>query len=185
MKKSKMSAVALRNLLIVLIFLVLGVAGVGFYFAQGTLVAYSKTVSQSIANSHSSGSSIQSLKQLQDSLAAQQVAAIKATSISITNNSYQTQAVKDLGTYATSAGITVSNYGFPQAVAAAVSTAGPQTSITVTLSSPLSYTGFLTFLHSIETNLPKMQVSSVNMSRIDGASNSVRVDQITVLVYTK
>jgi len=185
MKKSSMTAVGFRSLLIVIIVFLIGLSTVGFYFAQGALVDYAKVVSQAVANSTSTGSDVQSLKKLQSELSSRQDAIVKASSLVASVTTYQTQSITDINAYAAAAGITISNYSFsPTAVAATAGTPASM-AVTLTLKSPLAYTSLLTFLKLVETNLPKMQVASLNLTRVDSNSTSVQSDLITVDVYTK
>ena len=184
MKKSGISAVGFRSLLIVLIILSIGLAVVGFYFSQNALIAYSKTVGQTVADSTNTGKNVQSLKTLQAELAARQNIIVKASSLLATTANYQSQAINDINTYASTSGISISSYSFAQT--AAVATAGAQTSsnITVSLVSPMPYLSLLKFVRLIETNIPKMQISSINLTRQEGQNTMVKTDQISIDVYT-
>lgn len=196
MKKSKMNAVTLRTILSVLIVLVIGLSAVGFYFGQRWLDELAVSVSHKIADSKASGNNVETLKKLQIDVAARQESATRARSISSSAQNYQTQTIYDLDKYAAAAGISISNYSFVQAgtsaaAVAAVPTAAaaptsPSTAVTITITSPVSYVKLLTFMTAIESNLPKMQVSSVNLSRATGDSTDlVTTDQLTIEVYTQ
>lgn len=184
MKKSGISAVGFRSLLIVLIILSIGLAVVGFYFAQNALVAYSKVVGQTVADSTNTGKDVQSLKTLQAELNARQDVIIKSSSLLATSSNYQSQAINDINTYASESGLNVSSYSFTL-TPGAVAVSGANTSnITVSLSSPMPYTSLLKFVRLIETNLPKMQIASINLTRQEGDSTMVKTDQISIDVYT-
>jgi len=185
MKKTGLTAVGLRGILVTLIVLLIGLSGAGFYFAQKWLTEFSKTVSQTIANSSTSGHDVQSLKQLQEDLAAKQDIITKATNIATTTDNFQTQSIQDLGTYADLSGVKITNYSFPPATQAAGTAAKSATSITLTLQSPMSYVSLLKFMNYIENNLPKMQISTITLSRVEGNSTSVRAESMTVEVYTR
>lgn len=190
MKKSKMSAVALRRTLGTIIVLLILLAGVGFYFAQSWLNTLAISVSHTVADSKSSDTGLQSLQQLQQKLANQQDIITKTNSIITSSSNYQTQAVQDLITYAAASGVTISNYSFPTPAATSATSSPaaasvPSTQVTVTLTSPVAYTSLLKFMTLIEGNLPKMQITSVNISRISGDNTSVKIDQLTVAVYTR
>lgn len=197
MKKSKMSAVTLRGILATMIVLLIILSGVGFYFAQSWLSTQAIAVSHKVADSTSSGTSVPSLQKLKTELASEQDIITKTNALMTPASTYQTQAVQDLITYANVTGITISNYSFPATAAsgatpttpatttAATANAGPSTQVTATLTSPLPYTNLLKFMYDIETNLPKMQITSIDLTRVDGNSNSVGVSQLTIAVYTK
>lgn len=185
MKKKGITAVGFRSLLIVLILFLIGLAAIGFYFAQTALVEYSKVVTQTIADSTNSGKDVQSLKKLQADINTLQDVVVKTNSITASSSDYQSQVITDINTYAQSAGIGVSNYTFTQTPTATVAGAAQSSTVTLTLTSPMPYTSLLKFLRLIETNLPKMQVSSVNLTRVEGDSSMVRTDSIAIDVYTR
>ena len=186
MSASKMNAVTLRGVLGTMVVLLIALAGVGFYFAQDWLQKMAVDVSHSVAESTTSDSSVQALKQLQEELATRQDIITKTNSIFTSTATYQTQAVQDLIAYAESSGITISNYAFPApAASSAAATSIPATAVTITLKSPVSYTSLLKFMAAVEGNLPKMQITSINLGRISGDSESVKIDQLTVAVYTR
>lgn len=186
MKKSGLSAVTLRGMLGTGIVLLILLAGVGFYFAQNWLQSFAVTVSHKVADSKASDTGLQSLHTLQAELSSQQSIITKTNSIFASANSYQTQAVQDLTTYAAATGMTISNYTFPVAAATATGTGTlPVTQVTIALGSPVSYTNLLKFMSEIEGNLPKMQITGVNLSRISGDSPSVKIDALTIAVYTR
>ena len=186
-KSKKLTAVSLRAILGTSIVLLIVVAGVGFYFAQSVLNKLAITVSGTVAQSKNSDSSLQSLNQLQQTLTAQQGIITKTSSIFSSAATFQTQAVKDLIAYAATSGITISNYAFPTASVSstATSTSVPTTQVTITLTSPVNYKNLLSFMTAIEGNLPKMQITSLNIGRAIGDNASVRIDQLTVAVYTR
>lgn len=180
MKKSKLNAIKLRSLLIVIIFLMMIGSTAGVYFAQDFLIKHAKTVSQSVANSTSSGQNVQSLKKLQTELESYQSVMTKANNIQVPISNYQSRVIPDINNYATASNIKV-KLSFSATALPAGSKTAP---ITITLESQPQYTDLLKFLKLIETNLPKMQVSSINLTR-DNTSQTVKSDQIIIDVYTK
>ena len=192
MKKSSMTAKTLRGILIFSIFLMIGLSATGFYFAQKWLLSLAGTISQTVADSNATDSSNQSLAQLQTALNEQQSIIAKTQVIAAPLSTYQSQAIQDLDRYASDSGITISNYSFTQPAAAATSTttaaatssvASKNQIVTATLTSPISYTKLLKFMNYVEGNLPKMQISSVNLGRSStGSGDSVRIDQLSIEV---
>lgn len=180
MKKSKLSAVTLRAVLSTTIVLVIGLAAFGFSFAQSWLSDLAVSVSHTVADSTTSSNNVQALHKLQDELQTRQDIISRVSSLFTSKQTYQIQAVKDLTAYAAATGISISNYTFP----AEASLSSPATTVTLTLTSPVPYVGLLKFMSAIEGNLPKMQISSINLGRIDGDTQSARVDQLTIEVST-
>ena len=194
MKKSGMTAKALRGILIFVIFVMIGASATGIYFAQKWLLGLAGTISQTVADSNSSGNNSQAAAQLQAELAAQQSVIEKTSLISVSRQNYQSKAIQDLDQYASDAGITISNYSFSQATpATSTTTTSASTAtgaavstnpvVTATLTSPVSYEKLLKFMNYVESNLPKMQIASVNLGRAAGSgSDSVRIDQLSIEV---
>ncbi len=201
MKKSKINAINLRTILSIIVVLLIGISAVGFFFGQNWLRIQAIEVSHTIADSRAGGNNIQALKKLQQDLLERQDIVNKANSITTPSQNYQNQTIQDLDKYATDSGLIISNYNFvPSAAAATAPTTGGATpapaqttavgtassSVTITLASPISYTKLLKFMTAVEGNLPKMQVSSINLGRVAGSdSDSVKTDQLTVEVYTQ
>jgi len=191
MKKAKLSAKALRIILSLVIIVVIFLSGVAFYFAQSWLSDLSEEISNTVARSDASGNDIQSLKKLEGELASRQDIIKKTGQLLASSDTYQARAIEDLTRYAGKAGIQISNFSFSQSNAEATartkktaSDESSQTSVDVSLISPVSYRGLLKFLDAVESNLPKMQVSSLKISRVVGSNNAVKVDKITIRVYT-
>lgn len=186
MKKSKMTAVALRGILGTMIVIIIGLTGLGFYFAQNWLSDLAIDVSHTIADSTSSGNNIQALHKLQEELESRQDIISRANSLFTSKQTYQIQAVNDLTAYATATGISISNFTFPTTPTTTKSTTTDATTVvTLTLSNPVRYDSLIRFMQAIEGNLPKMQISSINLSRIEGDTQSVKIDQLTIAVSTR
>jgi hypothetical protein len=193
MKKQHLTAKTLRVALTVTIFLLIGLAAAGFYFGQGLLRDYAVEVSRIVADSNASRSDVQSLQTLQKELEERKDIATKADSIVASGQDYQNQAITDLKRYAEQTGVAISQYSFaapatavapPPTSGTAVAASG-QPTVTVTLESPLSYSKLLAFISAIESNLPKMQVSSITLGRVDGNSDTIRTEQLTIEVYSQ
>ena len=186
MKKTRMTARGLRGLLSMLVVVLVALSAVGFYFAQNWLLDFAVSISHTVADSNASGNNLQSLSQLERELADRQDVIVKASTLIAPTSTYQGQAINELNKYAADAGISISNYGFTQPAAATVKSTSGTSIITATLASPVSYTKLLRFMNAVESNLPKMQISSVNLGRVSGGdSDSVKIDQLTIEVYTQ
>lgn len=182
MKSSSITATRLRTILIASIVLLIILGVVGFYFAQNILTTVSNDVGQSVANSAASGDDVASLTKLQAQLASQKDIIAKTSKVLASSQNYQTQAITDLNVYAAATGLAISDYKFAQGASA---TGGAQTTVTVSLNSPISYSKLLTFMYAIENNIPKMQISGLNLSRVEGSNDSIKTDALTIEVYSK
>jgi len=184
MKKAKLTAVSLRAILATSIVLIIILASVGFYFAQDLLRTYAGSVGQTVADSVASGNDVQSLEKLQQDLQARQDIVVKTSNLITSTSTFQNQSIIDLKKYSQEAGITITTYGFA-AVAPTTPGGAAGSGVTVTLASPVSYVGLLKFLTLVESNIPKMQVASVVLGRVEGNTNSVRTDSVTIEVFTQ
>lgn len=183
MKKSGMKASSLKKVLIALLVMIVLASVAGFYYGLQILQAYAVEVSHTVADADASGKSVQKLQELKKSLAERETLVAKADKIFATESNYQSQALTDVQRYAAQAGLTISNTNFDApADGGLVST---NRSFVITLQSPVSYSKFLQFLNSIEGNLPKMQVSSINLSRAAGGVDDVTTGEIKLTISVR
>jgi hypothetical protein len=193
MKKSAMTASRLRGILIFCIIAGVILACVGFYFANQFLTGYAVTVSHALADSTASSNNVSVLQTIQKELNDQESVESKAADVVSPLGTYQSQVITDLDNYASLTGVSITNYSFGAAsatAAAPVATAGagtaPTSSVVVTVTSPVSYTSLLKFIRAIENNLPKMQITSLNISTAsDAKSDDVSTQTLTINVFTR
>lgn len=200
-EQKKMNAVTVRNALSALMVIIVIGAAAGFYFGLQIIKDYALDVSHTVSDANASGQNIQKLSVLKTQLTERKTLVTKANQLFATQDTYQLQSLKDIQKYASEAGITITNTDFNTAAAStpptATGTAAAPTpakvvpatsghSLVVTLQSPVSYAKFIQFLDSIEGNLPKMQITSVGISRPENASGDlVTIDKITITVATR
>ena len=189
MKKSSIKATSLRSAMSVAVFIIIILSSVGFYYAQNWLnqlaIEIGSTVSESTA-----GNDDQALKQLQDDIAKNQISANKASSIIASNQNYKSLIVEDLNKYTSSTGVSMVKYEWNQSVPAGTTALAAidgvsSDYITITLGNPVTFTNLMQFIKAIESNLPKMQITGINLSRDSNSANAVTVEPITIGVYTK
>jgi hypothetical protein len=175
--------------MIVIIVLFIGSSAFGFYYVQDKLNTFATSVGQTIAESVVGGTNTQAITKLQAKITEIQPAADKANTLTTSSQDYQNQMVKDLNKYAANTGITITDYNFTvQAPAGAKSASigGAGTGfITISLGNPIPFANLMKFLKSIESNIPKMQISGINLSRSQSPANSVTVEALTIAVYTR
>lgn len=166
MAKQTSGAQGLKGVLIVVMILVIIAFAGTFYLGLQTLRSYSTEVNHRLLDADASGEQIKELQLLKNQLAQSQALVDKANSLFATQDSYQSQALTDIQTHANRAGLTIASTQFD------ANDNGLGTRIvTVKIAEPVSYSKFVTFLEGIESNLPKMQVSSVTLSHIAGGGN--------------
>lgn len=157
----------LRTLLsISFVILVLASIG-GFYFGLTSIREYAIQVNDRLADAEASGKRIKDLHKLRDKLAESTALIEKSDQIFATPTTYQSQTLNDLKRYADSARLSIANTSF----------SNPDEfdgiySITLSFKQPVSYDSLITFLHGVESNLPKLQVSSIELGRAGGGGAS-------------
>lgn len=194
MDKSDTSATKLRAALSVIIILIVILTGLGFYYVQSWLSDEAKKVHQIVSTSNIDKNDTQSVIELQKAIDERQSAAQKATSILTDANNYTEQIIGDLEKHASESGVKIADYKFTTdstqassaAVAGITNISGVRTiPITITLANPIDFNSLLRFMKAIETNLPKMQISGINLTSTSGSSGAVTVAPITVEVFAR
>lgn len=199
-----MNASTLRIVLSVLLFVIVAIIGGIFYVGRSQLTSVSTRVNQAVADAQQSANSLDTYKRLETELKTNQsvVDRAKLLTADMTQYQYQNQIILDLQTYARQNGVGITNIDFgsttdssattPAAAPATSATGGSDTggssksiSITITPSNPVGYTNLLNFVHAIEQNLPKMQISKLSMSRDGTDKSKVSVTDISIQMYVK
>lgn len=182
MTASGLKATSLRKgLIFVLVVVIIGTAA-GFYYGLQLVRSYAVEASNKVSDAEASGGQIDQLRQLQQTLEQSDELIAKADSIFATNDNYQTRAITDLERYASEAGIDIASTEFPTDA-----TTPPNTRVvTVSLQQPLSYERLIRFLELVEGNLPKMQPTSITISRPNEPNgDAVVVSDITINISTR
>lgn len=173
MKKSKMSATSLRIILIVTIVLLIGSMGAGFYFAQKWLNNYAIETKSNSTSGMSASDIVLASNKYKEYVNNYQTMATKADSFSVVTANIQSQTMKDVDKYASITGVTVSNYNFSGSNAI------------ITIKNPVKFTNFIQFLKLIENNLPKMQPNGVEIKYVQGSSDNITVEPLTIKLFTR
>src|SRR3990167_4980672 len=171
-KATRLSAQRLRLLLIASIVAVVAITSVGFYFVRIQLMDYAESVHISTLTAQTSDKNVANLEILKTKL-AQDTDTVERTGRVVADSksyAYQDQIIKDLNQYASKAGITISGYTFGAATTGATTPApapAAPKSITasVNVKSPTSYAKLMNFVHLVEQNLTKMQLSGISMTK--------------------
>ncbi len=168
-KKSGMTATGLRGLLIFLMILVIAGSVAGFYYGLQMVREYAVEVSHTTQDAAASDNQFDQLQALRQQLAQTQQLVKKANQIFTTNAKYQSQAVTDFQAYAKKAGVTIDTITFPNEGSTSTTKV-----VSVTLEDPVEYKRLIHFLQLTETSLPKLQTTSLSISR--NTSNNDTVD---------
>lgn len=192
MKKTKggLKATSLRKAMSSAVFIIISTSAVGFYFGQDWLGKYATQVDQTTSGASASGSSSQALSQLQEEIAKNKSVSAKAVSILASSQNYQSKIIDDLNKYASASSISIAGYNLTQP-----STAGEDASaaisgvksnfVTITLNNPIPMKNLLQFFKAIETNLPKMQITGINLAPSPSSKDNVTIEPLTIEVYTR
>lgn len=201
------SPTRLRLILCATIIAIIIAAGAGFWFFKDRLVNYAATVEQMKQEADASASDVAALQKLKTELEENVVAVNRAKSIVAESKSYQyqNQIIEDLNIYAKATGVAIASYVFADNNAAASTTTGgastpaaspvptiaggpKSTSVTVTLKSPANYKAVMRFIHAIEINLTKMQLTGISLTgptSEESRSDEVTVNPLTIEVYIR
>ena len=196
-----MTAVQLRMILISTILAIFVLGGIGFYFVQSQLNTFAINVSHANEDAATSNNDISILQTVQKKLADDQGNVERTKKIVADSKSYtyQDQIISDLNAYAARAGITITGYTFDAGAGATTNTTGgtaagtaspatptiaglKSTTVSVTLKAPTKYENLLNFVHSVEQNLTKMQVSGISLTK-GQSSADVSTNVLSIEVY--
>ncbi len=192
----------LRIVLISFIVLLLALGAGGFWFFRNQLVTYAEQVQADSTAAASSSDDISKLQKMKKDLEENKVAVIRAKNIVADSQQYQyqDQIINEIQAYAKSSNISITGFVFNSATAAATPAAGAvaptavqpttpvglkSTSVSITVKSPINYQSVLRFIHSLELNLTKMQLTGVSLTKVAGNATDVTVSPLTVEVYTR
>jgi hypothetical protein len=188
MKKATYSASSLKILLITLLIIFAAVAIGGFYYAQDWFNKYETSINEMSSSSATEMSPTQ-LNNLRIELTKYQSYINKTNSISAPQSDYHSAIQQDLNTYASATGIKITDFGPSNVHAPSTLSALPvgiqPAYVSVTIQNPVQYSGLVQFISAIETNLPKMRLTGINLKKADNPSGSVVVDPLVIEVYLR
>ncbi len=209
MKKTLTASLA-RIIMSLLLLLIIVAMAAGTYFAYSMLQKTAEDVASMRTEAADVDNKIQNLMSLKDQLDKNSLAAKKAAQIVADSKSYmyQNQAINDLSIYAARAGIPITSFTFKESTAKASSSSASSsgsaantstssagstgqtsaaaglktTTISIQLGKDISYENFLHFLHLIEMNVTRMQVTGIALST--GEDNKkVSIQSLDIEVY--
>lgn len=200
----RLTPTKLRLVLVGSIALLLVVSILGFWFFRSQLFAYAALVNKDAQDANTSSNDITILQRLEKQLEDDKVAVNRAKNIVADSKSYQyqNQIINDLNAYAKASGVSIASYSFTSDAAAAGASsstaAGAQptqaattptglksTSVTVSISNPVNYQAIMRFIHSIELNLTKMQLTGVSLAQSETSKDNVTITPLTLEVYIR
>lgn len=200
-----MTAVKLRILLVIVLFVVIVIGVVGFIFLRSKLVEKANDTIRVSDDAKGSTGRVKSLTDAQKILEENAMVEFKAQAMVAESKSYQYQdlIVRDIYAIATKAGVQVSlidfgagTTGTPTSNAAGVATpktpALPggvnQTKANITIKNPVSYDKLLAFISYLEHNTMRIQVSKVGITGTGKSADGhaeVNSEVFTIGVYIR
>ncbi|HJP80867.1 MAG TPA: hypothetical protein VJ841_00520 [Candidatus Saccharimonadales bacterium] len=204
MKSTPMTATKLRLILSsTLILIAVATAGAFIYF-YGPLQSFAVEANHASVDAAASENNLATLQKVKEFLAKNSSVVERAQEIVADSKSYQyqDQIITDLNKFASASGLSITNVDFAGAnpVAPSTSTGSQQqtqaaqpaasslrsTSATITLKTPVDYNAYLNFVHAIEQNLTKMQISKLSLSHDEAAGgNAIISEALKIEVYIK
>ncbi len=188
MKSFHIKATTLSATMTIILLLLGGLIIGGFYYAQGWLSGFATSKNDSSQSTTVTTNAIIP-GQSQNNTTNQDAVSLKSTALVSSKSDYQTKIQQDLNKYASETGVTIKDFGTttaPQNNTSAPLINGVEANyVKITLESPVTYTNLIKFIKAIETNTPKMKITGINLSRSNNSGDLVKVDPITIEVYTR
>lgn len=185
MKSDGIKPKFLRNMLLIVIFILLAVGCFGFYHSQdmiSQLVVETNSAASKKNNLVTDNPELSSISDAETKKLADQ-----ANGLIYSAATLQSSIKNDLSKYAGNSGIDINDISIQNDTLASIYKNGAVKSekVIVTLGSPLHFTSLMKFLKSIETNTPKIQVTNLELNNTNANIGDVAVKPITMEVYTK
>lgn len=194
----RLTAVQLRPILIILLFLIISLGVAGFLYANQQLSTYAAEVGKREADANASEDSVTVLKSIESQLETYSDAIDDAANLTIKTELPQFQAVEAIQRLSERAQIEPRSITFGGANTGAEIAPGsaqptpaatPPTGtngvdITVQLPDTISIERYLQFLALIENTTPKMQVKDINLTGAE-STGSITGGQLVITVYTE
>lgn len=201
---STMTATKMRLVLSVSLLLILAAMSTGFYFSYLYLRDVSREVSTIQSQADSSDSELQALVQTRQLLSENSEAIEKARQIVAESQSYryQDQVVTDISEYARRSGVGISSFTFQDTASAEPGGGAPAqteteapagqsaaatnktTTVSVQLAQEVDYVNLLHFIHLIEQNLTRMQITQLSLARGE-SPGTVNAQTLNIEVYLR
>jgi hypothetical protein len=185
MKSEEIKPKFLRNMLLIIVFILLAAGAFGFYRAQemiSQLVTETNTAESRKNSLMSNSSEVSSISDSDTKNLAE-----KANGMIYNASTLQSSIKNDLNSYAASTGIDINDISIQNNTLASIYRNGAVKSekVTVTLGSPLHFNNLIKFLKLVETNTPKIQITNLEMNNTNANTGDVAIKPITMEVYVK
>jgi hypothetical protein len=176
-KMPKLTAVSLKNFLIVVVLLLITLVGGGFYMTTAWLTERSNDIYSNIASMNQNRLNLTEAETLRKELETLSTEREKAAAFAVLADHHQSQVIQDINQYATLAKISVRDIQFP-----ATPTEERIKNVSITFNNPVKYENLLSFIYLVEHNLPKM---SINNLQIKADDRQISVTELHLGVLTQ
>lgn len=174
-QKKSLTPQNVRSLLGFLLFVLIAGGAAIFYFGLEQLKDYSAKVDQELITAKASEKRVDDLRALKSALADSTNPIAKADALFSTPAAYKAQLDTDIKNHAAAAGISIDGIAFDDAAASQ-----GRYIATVQLNKTVEYAKFIKFLDGIETNIPKIQIDSLTINRVETDKNAIAVSNLQV-----
>lgn len=152
-----------------------------FYLGNDSLKDLSKRVNQTSVDAEASEKKLQDLQSLKQQIAQSGSLISKANQMFAPVETYQSQVISDLQSYAQRNDISVGGTKFEND-----KNDPSKRIVSVDIEGSIPYAALVRFLDDIEKNTPKIQVASLTVERPSSGSNeNVRVSNVTLSVSVR
>lgn len=185
MSNKQFKATSLLTILSLLGAVIVVASFVGIYYGQDLLRKYKEESYQITSGSTTKPIDPLSMQQLQSTVDTNGQYSKLAADLMVPFNEYRDIAMKSLNSYASAYGISIKSSSFSETNSIVGAKDLKPVNITLNLNNPVPIDGLVKFMKSIENNIPKMQLSGVNIVRSGDSSNLVDVEPLTIEMYSR
>lgn len=210
MKSSGLTPVTVKNLLIVLLVVSVGAGSSGFVYIQDFIKKYAVDVSHKQIDALASNAALNTLNTTKKDLVQYASIRKKIGNLRATSDFPEFLIVSEVQKIADTNKVAIKTFNY-QGVSTTTTTpnqsVGPSTTpnaalqpglqptvtppsgaaktiaLLVDLDNPVDEKAFLQFIHDIEQHLPKMRLSGISVTPVDGSPDKINSGQLTVELY--
>lgn len=185
MNENHFEATSFQKIIILFIIFFSVATVAGFYFAQKELNARAIMIQNEIsaknANPSMQNDKTKKIKQLQDEINVNQTIADQASSILLNNANYKEKSTNDLKKYAIDNGLVINDLNFSESQLS--SSEYSEIDINIKINKESNYENVMKFIKLIETNIPKMQIKEIDLTK--GSGQKIKIESLIVTVYER
>lgn len=207
MKSSGFTPVTVKNLLIVLLVVSVGAGSAGFIYIQDYIKTYAVDVSHKQVDALASNAALNTLNTTKKDLVQYASIRKKISNLRATSDFPEFLIVSEVQKIADANKVAIKTFNYQGATTTTPNqTVGPSTTpnaalqpglqptvtpvagpktiaLLVDLENPVNEKAFLQFIHDIEQHLPKMRLSGISVTPVDGSPDKINSGQLTIELY--